>query len=726
MSAEPITARSPRVLIVDDDITLRILVRGTLEAEGFHVTEAEDGSELVEAYRNHDPDLILLDVLMPLRDGYSACQELTQLLQERTPPILMMTGLEDLESINRAYESGATDFITKPINPKILSHRLRYMLRSSVTLRELRRSQTGLAAAQRIAQLGSWELEVASGKVHISSEAYRILGLIPGETEPNWADLLSLIDPADRGPLEAALERARESDHSINLDVTIVTPSGTPRVLHIQAQPAVEGTGARTIVGTLQDITERRNAERQIHHLAYYDSLTGLPNRVLFKERLTEALLSARVYQKMVAVFFLDLDRFKRINDTLGHNVGDALLQEVSNRLRQALRTSDYAGRLTPLEQSTAIARLGGDEFTVVLPNLTYVQDAAKIAGRVIETLSQPFSLAEQEFFVTTSIGIALYPFNGDSVDVLLKNADTAMYSAKDQGRNNYQFYSQSMNASAFERLSLESSLRRALEREEFVLHYQPQWSLKTRRLVGLEALVRWNHPDLGLVLPSSFIHVAEEAGLLKQIDAEVLKLACVQSRLWRDKGLPRMRVAVNISNQQFQDKDFSRSIRELLQLTGMRPAELELELTENIMLQNAETAVETVRGLKEIGVELSIDDFGTGYSSMTHLKRLRVDRLKIDRSFIQDLTLDPDDVAIVKAILALAQNMGIQAIAEGVETPEQAQLLSSFGCDEIQGNLISRPLPAERVAELIRDGLPSSPNTIDLLRVEDTPLPSR
>jgi diguanylate cyclase (GGDEF)-like protein/PAS domain S-box-containing protein len=451
------------------------------------------------------------------------------------------------------------------------------------------------------------------------------------------------------------------------------------------------------------DITERKKAEERIKNLAYFDVLTGLPNRRLFTDRLHVAIANAHRHNQRLAIMFLDLDLFKRINDTLGHGVGDLVLIESAKRLGLCVREGD------------TVARLGGDEFVILLPELEHLEDAAKLAERVIAQVKAPFVIDEHELYVTTSVGIAVYPDDGQTVEQLIKNADTAMYRAKDLGRNAYQLYTPAMNARSFERLAMESSLRHALNRGEFTLVYQGKVDLVTGRLSGVEALARWRHPEMGMVSPVEFIPLAENMGLIGDIGAWVLKAACRQCKSWHDLGLPPVRIAVNVSALQFREGDVPALVEEALRESGLPPHYLELELTESVLMQRVEEVAQVLRELRQMGVHISIDDFGTGYSSLSYLKRMPIDALKIDRSFVHDLledgkVTDGEGAEIVSTIINLAHNLRLRAVAEGVETEEQAQFLRDRGCDEIQGYLISRPVSGEDLISLFdRNLLPNA-----------------
>ncbi len=431
-------------------------------------------------------------------------------------------------------------------------------------------------------------------------------------------------------------------------------------------------------------------------HLAHHDTLTDLPNRQFFRSRLRQLLAQARRHKRLLAVLFLDLDRFKQINDTLGHTVGDRLLVEVARRLVGCVRETDLA------------ARRGGDEFTVILDGIRRGQDAARVARKILLALQRPFHVDQHELFVGASIGISLFPADGQDVETLVKHADIAMYRAKAQGGSTYRFFLPDMNDKALERLALEQSLRLAIEREEFVLHYQPRVDLASGRIVGMEALVRWQHPDLGLIYPDEFIPVAEETGLIEGLGRWVLQTACAQNRRWQDEGLPRITVAVNFSARQFQHKHPVDLVRRALDKSGLAPDCLEIELTESAVMQDAAVALETLTELREIGVAVAIDDFGTGQSSLSYLKRFPITTLKIDKTFVRTLLVDPKDAAITEAIVSMAHSLRLRACAEGVETPQQLEALREQGCDEVQGYVFSPPLPVDRATELLAGSRPA------------------
>ncbi|MBI4681668.1 MAG: EAL domain-containing protein [Nitrospirae bacterium] len=460
------------------------------------------------------------------------------------------------------------------------------------------------------------------------------------------------------------------------------------------------------VADVLAGIIRHKQAEKQIKYLAYYDDLTGLPNRVLFKDRVENSLKETQRYNGLIAVLFLDLDNFKKINDTLGHRMGDLMLKEVAMRLKTCLRESDTIARKNENLSESILARLGGDEFTVLLINIGHIEDAAKVSQRILEVISQPITLDSHEVIITASIGISTCCIEEENVDSLLKHADTAMYKAKKDGKNNYKFFNQSMNAAVMRRLDLENKLRKAYINREFMLYYQPQFEIVTGKIVGMEALIRWQHPEMGMVPPMEFIPLAEETGLIVPIGEWVLNAACTQNKAWQDEGYLPIKLSVNLSSQQFKNNDIIKTISKVLKDTCMDPRYLVLEITESIIMQNKEKTISMLNTLNTMGLSLAMDDFGTGYSSLSYLKRFPLDVVKIDRSFIKDVTGSKEDAAIVKAIIAMVHSLELKVIAEGVETEQQLNFLLEHGCDEVQGYLFSRPLPSKDVSNLLRKGL--------------------
>lgn len=459
---------------------------------------------------------------------------------------------------------------------------------------------------------------------------------------------------------------------------------------------------SEAVIALVRDITERKLAEEQIAFLAYHDSLTALPNNRLFRDRLHHAIAQAERNNKMLAVMFLDLDRFKLINDTMGHSAGDELLKITSQRLIEAVRKTDSVA-INTVGLGSSVARLGGDEFTILLEDISSVQAVTRIAERIVENISLPMMLGRQEVHISTSIGIAVYPQDGSEVDEIIRHADTAMYHAKGQGRNNFQFYTDSMNRSSAELLALENNLHKAIEQRQLCLYYQPQVSVVSGELVGMEALIRWKHPERGFVSPGVFIPVAEETGMIMQIGEWVLREACEQGMRWIEAGYKIFKISVNLSARQLKDEGLPALIEKILHETGLPADKLGIELTESAIILEPEIALAHLQKIKALGVNLSLDDFGTGYSSLSYLKRFPIDTLKIDQAFVRDVKVDHEDAALVKAIIAMAHGLGMDVIAEGVELEEQLEFLGANNCDTIQGFLFSRPLPANELQALLK-----------------------
>jgi diguanylate cyclase (GGDEF)-like protein/PAS domain S-box-containing protein len=532
----------------------------------------------------------------------------------------------------------------------------------------------------------------------------RLMGLSPadnislsardGETEPStrlFQDGRPL--PPEALPMQKA---AAQGVEVVDMEMDVVREGQKVATILGYAAPLFDETGRpRGAIGASLDITERKRAEEQIKSLAYHDSLTGLPNRRLFQDRLSIAVAQAHRNAQHLAVLFLDLDRFKSVNDSLGHAAGDRLIQQVAERLRTCLREGD------------TVARLGGDEFTLLLPGMAQVVDAARVAEKVLDALRVPFLIEDRELLATASIGISLYPEDGRDADTLVKNADAGMYRAKQQGRDNYQLCAPALNATALERLALQSSLRHAVGQDELVLHYQPVHDVASGRVRAMEALLRWRHPELGLVPPADFIPLAEMTGLIIAFSPWVLRTACAQAREWQDAGHPGLGVAVNLSARQFQHPDLPGQVKRALEESQLEACFLELEISETSAMQGPEANVPTLRALKALGVRIAIDDFGTGYSSLSYLKRFPIDALKIDRSLTAEITRDPDDTAIANVVIALAHTLKLRVVAEGVETNDQLAFLTARRCDQAQGYLFGSPRPAKDCTELLDAPVP-------------------
>ncbi len=684
-----------RVLVIDDDATVQLLARDACEQARMQVRTADCGRDGLSAFQSFRPDIVLMDVQMEGMDGFDVCRQLRGMPHGAEVPVVFMTGLDDQESITNAFDSGATDFITKPFNPTILAHRLQFVRTAARAFTDLKRSESNLATAQRLAGLGSWVEETGRG-FECSQEGLRLLGL-PALLEPgDQSGLRRNVNAEDRATLEERLERLRDYAEPFRVRYRVTLEDGG-RVIEEQAEPLHNEHGEVVgAIGAIMDVSDRVRAEEEIQRLAFFDPVTGLANRPRYS-RTVEGALGEVDQHGEGAVVFIDLDRFKWVNDTLGHSYGDQLLQVIARRLQTAMQTESMDADLR-----FEVARFGGDEFTLFFQPASR-QDASALARRLLGVLTHPVSLAGHEVVIGASFGIAQFPSDADNLEDLLRQADLAMYAAKAAGGNTHRFAADLSQEDNRDRLALEADLRGALERDEFTLHYQPRVDLASGRFNGCEALIRWNHPERGMVPPGRFIPIAEENGLILPIGQWVLAEACRQLRAWTDSGLPLAYVSVNLSARQFAQADLLEAIAEELYNADLDPSQLELEVTETAVMGDVESAIQIMRGLKTLGVRLSIDDFGTGHSSLNYLLRFPIDILKIDRSFVSNVTDDANNAAIASSIVALGHTLGLNVIGEGVESAEQRDFLVAEGCDEAQGYFYSRPLPADDFAALLR-----------------------
>lgn len=685
-------SRAIRVLIADDDALLREIAAATLEQAGFDVQTVASGDAAVAACTARLPDIALLDVEMPTLNGYQACATIRALPGGAHLPIVMVTGLDDPLSIDFAYDVGATDFVVKPINWALIVHRIRYVLRGAHNVQDLRLSEQKNAALLKAIPDGIFLLDDAGAISHCVSpiaglgqggqsqagQAQRFVDLLPQAVRVRATECL---DATLRG-LPAAFEFALES------------PARATRHFECRYAPNTSGQ----VLAIVRDITARKQTEARIHRLAYFDALTDLPNREWLGEYLSQSISEAKLGNGSVAVLYLDLDQFKRINDTLGHETGDALLRLVAERLTGAVESVNGGDSVR-----AQLARVGGDEFILILSGRPTADCAQRLAEQIQAALARPILHGGYEFVVTPSIGIAQFPEHGSDAQTLLKNADGAMYEAKASGRNQYRVYTSAVNARALKRLSLEMELRRAFEESRLEVYYQPKYEVSGLRVVGGEALLRWFHPERGQIPTGDLIAVAEEIGLIGDIGRFVMQRVCHDLTEWRGRGVVLPSIAVNVSGRDFTRPEVLLRLSETVEQARLSPSLFELELTEGVLMSDAEAGRRSLVALKEFGFALAVDDFGTGYCSLSYLKRFPLDTLKIDRSFIADIDRDADDAAIVRAIIALGHNLGLRIVAEGVATPAQLEFLRAEGCDAIQGFLMSPAVGASAFVELLQ-----------------------
>jgi diguanylate cyclase (GGDEF)-like protein len=774
------TPHQATILIVDDEPRNRDLLEALLKPEGYITVTANSGEEALAMVAEKPPDLILLDVMMPGMDGYDVAAKLKASPATRNLPIIMLSALGDRGSKLAGLSAGAEDFLTKPIDRVELWVRVRNLLRlkeysdvlaehnqllelaihgRNEEITERKRAETQIIRLNRLYGILSGinaaivrirnQQELFAEACHIAVEHghFRmawvgLVGLDGGELTPiAWSGV-------DEGYLDKMTSYIRDKGtNSLPLVVRALQEKAPivcndfdsdPQVAYWRLNALQRGyrsmgifplmrndqpVGLFTLYASepnffdrdeiklLTELTanisyalEYIEKEDKLNYLAYHDVLTGLPGRTLFHDRLVQAVTNAHRHGDKLGVLFIDLDHFKNINDSLGHHAGDMLLKQVAALFTSCMREDD------------TVARLGGDEFVVILASMASEDEAWMVSQKILKLMTEPFTIEARELFITCSIGIALYPKDGEDAKALLQSADGALYLAKNKGRNNAQFCTAEMNTRALERLTLENELRQAINRREFLLHYQPRVDIVSSEITGMEALVRWQHPVQGLLYPTKFIPVAEESGLIVPLGEWVLRTACEQNKAWQLAGLKPVSIAVNLSARQFKQQDLVELVSRILQETELDSSYLELELTESMVMQNVEAAIITLNQFKAIGVKLSIDDFGIGYSSLNYLKHFPIDFLKIDQSFVRDITTNLDDAIIAKIIISMAHDLGLRVIAEGVEAEEQKSFLCLHRCDEMQGYFFSMPVPAEEFEILLKEGCCMSMAKLQLL----------
>jgi predicted signal transduction protein with EAL and GGDEF domain/DNA-binding response OmpR family regulator len=676
-----------------------------------HITEASSGERALALVSQWTPDIIVLDAQMPGLDGFDTCRRLRALPGFEQVPVLMLTGLDDDASIARAFQAGATDFFVKATQWSLLAERLNFLLRNSRTRIELERSKARLARAQDLARMGSFDWRRGEFSLWMQPEALRVFGLPPTD-RVSLRRLLRRVRGDDRVHFLRVLREQMAISSVVALDIAIEQFDGHERVIHVEAEPEFNEHGQSVgYSGIVQDVTDRVAAEDRIRHLANFDTLTGLPNRHQLIWRAERALEQARRLQHQFALLLIDLDRFKVVNDTLGHGSGDELLRQVAQRLRGCVRHTDQVldGALESVGARShraleAVGRLGGDEFVALLPEVGVEQDAQRVAERVLEVMREPIVVGGQECFVTASVGIAFYPRDGESVVDLLRNADVAMYSVKGDGRNGAAIYSPTLASTARDKLEKETALHKAIEREELELHYQPQVDVRLGRVLGMEALMRWRHEGR-LVPPGEFIPLAEETNLIMPMSEWLVRAAAAQARRWHERlGLDRP-ISINLPARMFLRSDLVEQIHDAVTQNGVPHGALRLEITEHSLMQDIQGVIPTLHRLNEIGVELSIDDFGTGYSSLAYLTTLPIAELKIDRTFVRDLGITAQSAAIVQLVVALGKTLGMRVVAEGVEHLRQQEALLRLGCPVMQGYLYCRPIPPDELEARFQRG---------------------
>jgi diguanylate cyclase (GGDEF)-like protein len=693
------------ILIVDDDPTLRMVAAARLRQQGYAVATAENGSVLLDILQDINPDLIMLDVDMPLLNGFAACRQLRTSELGRTIPVLMMTGLEGDNSIEEAYSAGATDFIAKPVNWTLLKQRLRFMLRAVHAMSDLVKSEARLAKAQSIAGLDYWQWDLIQKRIIISAQL----------TERLHLDLNKIVSEqmvntiAEIENSHSTLERQSSAEARTipsDFEITVGGKKATQQqVFRIQSelQYASDDTLV-SIEGTLQNITARKETEARILFLSRFDRLTGLQNRESFTSAMSGMIDESVKGDSNTVLVLIDIDRFVRINDIFGHHTGDAVLVEVSRRI---------VGFLDSLQQKTdalksEVCRWGGDKFSFAVNCHVSQQYPQTVAAELLKCISAPFKVTGHEMVLTASIGYAWILDSNMDLEILIRNAENATRNAKRQGRNLTRCYDASMHESTERHMLLESELHKALSKNQFTLHYQPRINAINKQIVGAEALLRWHHPIIGDVSPVEFIPVLEEIGLIHEVGAWVMEVACQQLKTWNDTGYTDFVMSVNLSAVQFRDTRLAQEINEVIKRLGINPQRLEVELTETAIMEDVSQTQATLAVLKEIGLLIAVDDFGTGYSSLAYLRSFPLDTLKIDRTFVTELPGSSEDRSLTSAIIAMARSLKLHVVAEGIENEAQAAFLLEKHCDEFQGFLYSRPVNHEVFTKLLKTGCKS------------------
>lgn len=683
----PVIGSNQKILIVDDNKVTLDTLDSALQELGYDIDSAINGEEALIQLSENTYELVITDLQMPGMDGYALCEAIREKYTVETLPILVLTSTAGDVHVHDAYEIGISNFIVKPVNYLNLAYTILFTIQNTRNARDLWRNQQLLEVAENVAQVSNWSWEIGTQKIQFSShlQCYFDQSLDDINTLEEFISTVNL--DGMRSAIKSCLSNKKET--SWEQEITDEEYEKSIYILHRFCIIHNENNNS-VLIGTVQNISSIRQAEQRITDLAFYDTLTKLNSRSSFNKKLQELIASSERKTEKFALLYLDLDNFKNINDSFGHDVGDRLLKEVANRLRTLLRKADFA------------SRLGGDEFCLLIHDITDNLSAANVAQRCLEVLSQPITLAEREFSPHASIGIAIYPQNGGDANFLIKAADTAMYEAKHNGKDQYAFYESAMTDAAHLRLIIENDLRTALAEEQFELYYQPKISLSSGNVESVEALIRWNHPEKGLCPPDSFIPEAERMGLIAELGEWVVTQACKQIKLWKSQGLKDIPVAVNISPSHFEQESFADDIANLVSELDISPSLIEIEITESTSRDHS-VFIQTCKKLRALGFKTAIDDFGTGYSSLSVLKDAAVDVLKIDREFVRHIPNDSQSSILIGTILGMSKALGLQVVAEGIETEEQLTVLVAMGCHMAQGYYFSKPVPAEEIPALTK-----------------------
>ncbi len=701
---------NPRALLADDDAGIQLTLRALLEQKGFDVTTVDDGLQAVEALAQDEFSIALLDIRMPRMDGFEACRSIRELENGKNLPIVMLTGQDDTDSIEKAFEVGATDFIAKPINYVLIGFRVDYILRAAGIAEELRKSRQRSRYAQRIANLGHIEWNQARTIVHCSRGVREILQLPQQAWLTDFADFVEFVHPEDRARVEAAIGQSLSRGNALNLEHRVIRADGETRFVQQITEARPEPEQNQRMVVTLQDVTDRIDTENRMHALAYYDDLTGLPNRSLLIRHLDQLLKGALRYEHTTAVVVFGVDRFDKVVESLDHSAVENLTRMIAERIKNTCRECDLLSRRPADEQGDddagsrqLTAKLRNDDYVIVLSAINSLQAASVFLQRLTEQFKGAFQVGERKVYVTTSAGISLAPIDAGSPDQLIKYAEIAKGFASKDGPGNFRYFKQQLNDQVMRKFSLAGDLRKALKEEKLEVYYQPKLRLSDQALVGVEALCRWSHPVMGAISPIEFIEIAEEEGFIGELGNWVLASACRQLAEWQREFGSEFGVSVNLSSEQLLDDLSMGKIVDFLSDSPVDNRLVEFELTESSLLENFDTSLIVLKQLIQMGCGLAIDDFGTGYSSLSYLGKLPAKTLKIDKSFVHLIESSAQYTAIVGGIIKLAHSLGLAVVAEGVETEAQKEILRMEQCDQIQGSLVGRPMSASDFADWLR-----------------------
>lgn len=668
-----------------------------VEQAGFLVATANKRSGALAFIKKHRPQVVVIG-----DSSLTTCAAIRK--ANEAIPIIVTTPDASSEYQEKAHEAGATDLLAQGVSAAVVKQRLSFVVGAHRAFDDARQNARRLTRAQRLARFATWSWDITADRVQWSDELCRLLKRPQPDSRLGLDAILEMVHPGDHTVVERHLIDAIRGGRTFSFDHRVTSADGRERILHQEGEVLIDGSSqASALEGVVIDVTEQRQAQDQLHNLANYDRLTGLPNRLSFLDLLRHALERDDRAAMGVGVAMLDLDHFKQVNESLGHDLGDQLLKAIADRLLHCLRKGDFVARERE-DHSRTVARQGGDEFLIMLSDMHEAHYVARVARRIIEAFARPFPVGGQEIYITPSIGIAMSSCNAVEGEKMIRQAEIAMYNAKRRGRNNFQFFDGSMQSAVQRRFEMERSLRKALSRDELVLYYQPLVNAQTRAFVGVEALLRWDHPKRGLLAADEFVPLAEETGLIVPMGRWVLRTACEQLGRWRKQGVGPIRMSVNLSPREIRAAGFLVSLAQTLEETDTPPEWLELELTERGVMQNDRETLDTLRRIKEMGVRLAVDDFGTGHTTFHYLKHFPLDTLKIDKSFTRGIASDQKDAAITLALLAMAHRLRLNVVAEGVENEAQMSFLGDNHCDQVQGFLFGKPIPARRLTAMLRD----------------------